>query len=184
MSLDTKKLPNILKIKSCLRYDPRTGVFTWMERPLSHFKTRFAWAMWNDKYSGKRAGMKSKLGYIIIKLDGSAFKAHRLAWKIHTLKDPIGVIDHINGFEHDNRIENLRDVDFDENMRNRKTSKANSSGVQGVNFCKSSNKWIAQISVKSKRLRIGSFDRKEDAIMARRCSEIDNNYHENHGRIL
>lgn len=184
MSLDTKKLPNILKIKSCLKYSPETGDFKWMERPLSHFKTRVAWAMWNDKYSGKKAGMKSKLGYVIIKIDGSAFKAHRLAWKIQTLKDPLGVIDHINGVEDDNRICNLRDVDFDENMRNRKRSKANRSGTQGVHFCNKSKKWVAQISTNSKRLRIGSFDSKQDAIEARKLGESKNNYHENHGRII
>lgn len=184
MSKSAKKLPHILKIKSCLNYDPITGLFKWRERPLSHFNTRFAWAMWNDKYSGKTAGMASKLGYIIIKIDGQAYKAHRIAWKIMTMRDPVDVIDHINGIEHDNRIENLRDVSFDENMRNKKMSKANTSGVLGVHKCKNSGKWIAQISIKGGKSNIGSFHTITEAVIARKKSELDNDYHENHGRII
>lgn len=151
---------------------------------MRHFKTRFAWAMWNDKYSGKVAGMESSSRYIIIKIDGQAYKAHRLAWKIQTMKDPSGVIDHINGIEQDNRIDNLRDVSFDENMRNKKRSKANKSGVCGVHFCGKSSKWIAQISIKTEKKMIGAFESMEQAIDARKAGEIDNDYHENHGRVI
>lgn len=180
--IKSKDLPPVLKIKACLKYNSLTGVFTWRERPLSHFETRFAWAMWNDKYAYKVAGMKSKIGYIIIKIDGKAYKAHRIAWKIVNFKDPVGVIDHINGFTDDNRIENLRDVSFDENMRNRKKSKANNSGYQGVHYCKSTSKWVAQISDSGAKVMLGCFDNAVEANIARKEAEKRLGFHENHGR--
>lgn len=50
---------------------------------------------------------------------GHSWPAHRLIWKIHTGRDPVGLIDHINGVRYDNRIENLRDVPIHVNNLNR-----------------------------------------------------------------
>lgn len=59
-------------------------------------------------------------GYLTIFIPGCGmFVVSRLIWKVHTGRDPIGVIDHINGIRDDNRFENLRDVPPHINSQNR-----------------------------------------------------------------
>ena len=42
-------------LKECLTYSPETGIFTWNERPLSHFKDSRCRNMWNSRWANKRA---------------------------------------------------------------------------------------------------------------------------------
>ena len=51
-------------------------------------------------------------------------------------------------------------------------SKANTSGFPGVSFSKSNKKWTAYITIHKKRIELGFFDAKEDAISARMNAEI------------
>lgn len=69
-------------------------------------------------------------------------------------------IDHINRNKLDNRKSNLRIVAHWENSHNR--SKGN-----GVRKPKGRNKWCAQIYVNNKRIYLGSFGTKEEAMNAR-----------------
>lgn len=80
-------------------------------------------------------------------------------------------IDHINRDGLDNRRCNLRIVTAKENQKNRKLPKNNSSGVQGVNFLKRLNKWVAYVYVSNKRIHLGVFEQKDDAISARKLAE-------------
>ena len=67
--------------------------------------------------------------YKNITILGRSVYVHRLVWMMHNnWKEPIGVIDHINGNTLDNRIENLRDVTHTENMTNR--SNASQYGIE------------------------------------------------------
>lgn len=52
-----------------------------------------------------------------------------------------------------------------------KKSKANSSGFKGVSWNKKRGKWLAQIGFKSKNIFLGYFDKKQDAINARKEAE-------------
>jgi len=52
-------------------------------------------------------------GYVCYKMS-----AHRVAWFLHYGKWPKGFIDHINGNRHDNRIDNLRDINPKDNCKN------------------------------------------------------------------
>lgn len=47
----------------------------------------------------------------------------------------------------------------------------NTSGVTGVTFDKSRSKWMATIGLQGKRIFLGRFDKKEDAIKARKVAE-------------
>lgn len=59
------------------------------------------------------------------------------------------------------------------NVRNltAKISKANTSGIKGVSWDKSRNKWVAQIEFKGKKYYLGRYDNKEDAREAREKAE-------------
>jgi hypothetical protein len=143
-----------------LAYDPESGVLTWKERPLGHFKQRQYWLRWNKLFAGSVAGTISSNGYVVIEMDGVAHKAHRLAWQM-THGDLPKFIDHINGDRGDNRIENLRPASGSGNARNRKTQGNNTSGIKGV--VSERGKWKAQLSINRKHLSLGYFSTKEEA---------------------
>lgn len=132
--------------------------------------------------SGERAFREMKHGHLIISYEGKDYLAHRLAWFIYYGKWPEQTLDHINGNPKDNRIENLRDVTHNENMRNCKKRVDNSSGVTGVYLHKPSGKWQARGYLNGKAKSLGLFDDKELAINERKNWEKNNGYHKNHGR--
>jgi len=99
-----------------------------------------------------------------------------------TGKLPEDQIDHINGDPTDNRWENLRDVTNKENQMNRKLGSNNTSGFVGVYWDNSHDRWRSQIWHNSKKVNIGSFKNKQDAIEARKQANIKYGYHENHGK--
>lgn len=52
-----------------------------------------------------------------------------------------------------------------------KTNASNKSGIKGVSWNSKRNKWVAQIGFKSKIYNLGRYDKKEDAIKARKEAE-------------
>jgi YHS domain-containing protein len=96
-------------------YDPETGVFSRKSRKNSH-------------------GSVDVYGYLILKIKGKQYKAHRMAWLYVHGELPNGCIDHINRDKLDNRIVNLRCVSQAENTRN-STIKTNiNTGYKGVHI--------------------------------------------------
>lgn len=85
---------------------------------------------------------------------------------------PHQCVDHINKKKADNRKKNLRCCKRIENDRNRGIYSSNNSGVTGVHFDKRRNRWVASITCNNKRIFIGRFYSKEDAIKARLEKEI------------
>lgn len=74
------------------------------------------------------------------------------------------VVDHINHDSLDNRISNLRAVTNAENIRNRKSLQSNNkSGVNGVYWYKSRNKWHASFRFNNQRIFVGYYATKEEA---------------------
>lgn len=86
---------------------------------------------------------------------------------------PRQCVDHINKNRADNRKQNLRICDHSENDRNRSPYVTNTSGVTGVYFDKKRKKWVASITYNRKKVYIGRFTEKENAIMARLQKEIE-----------
>jgi len=78
------------------------------------------------------------------------------------------MIDHINGNRLDNRKENLRFVTPSQNSSNveRKVGKSNVLGVWEYK-----NNWQAMIRVSGKRIYLGYFNNKENAVKARKEAE-------------
>lgn len=76
-------------------------------------------------------------------------------------------VDHINREKLDNRRANLRSTTNQMNQANVGLSKNNSSGAKGVSYRPDRKKpWIARIGVNGKRIQIGSFNTKQEAIEA------------------
>lgn len=76
------------------------------------------------------------------------------------------LIDHIDGNSLNNRRSNLRLATRQENNRNRKKSKNNTSGYKGVCFDKYKKKWVATIGVDGKVIWLGRFKTPELAYEA------------------
>lgn len=111
----------------------------------------------------------SARGYVVRNirhpLDPSKKSIERMHRRITGLEfgDP-RVADHINRNTLDNRRSNLRVCLQSENMRNVKLRADNTSGCKGVCFHKPSGLWHALIHVDGRRISLGYFGLKEDAI--------------------
>ena len=104
--------------------------------------------------------------------------AHRLAWFFVYGYLPNSEIDHINRQRADNRIANLRLANRSVNMHNTNIAKNNKSGVTGIHWKKSHNKWSAQVYLHGHRNFLGLFDELEDAHVS------INNFRKEHGLPL
>jgi citrate synthase len=85
-------------LKSILYYSENTGNFIWRVRKS------------NRTNIGDVAGKLSFCGYVVIKIDGKEYKAHRLAWLYVHGNHPENQIDHANRNREDNRIKNIREA--------------------------------------------------------------------------
>ena len=115
---------------------------------------------------GDIAGGLSKEGYINVRVKGTIYKAHRLAWFYSFKEWPIHHIDHIDGDRANNRLNNLREVTPRENNFNRKVRSDNILGVKGVSKHTTSDKYVAQIQIDGKKQHIGLFNTIEEAAKA------------------
>lgn len=84
----------------------------------------------NDREGG--LGSLDRDGYLILKVKGKQFKAHRVAWLLNYGDFPTKEIDHINRIRTDNRIENLRESDRKEQHRNMTRHPNKDTGVIGI----------------------------------------------------
>ena len=95
-------------------------------------------------------------------------KLHRLVMKCNDSKLDI---DHINHIKYDNKKSNLRIVTRCQNNMNMSKRKDNTSGVTGVVWYKTKNKWRAQIMVDKKNISLGYYKNFEDAVRVRKEAE-------------
>lgn len=116
---------------------------------------------------------RDKDGYLVscYHFDGQQrfVRFHRIV--MHTL--PGQFVDHINKNRADNRKQNLRCCNRAENARNRGVYASNTSGVTGVFYDKERDKWVASITYNNKRLLLGRFTLKKDAVEARLAKESE-----------
>ena len=169
-------------LKKRLRYCHKTGLFTWLHAGMDLFKNRRSFLRWNSRYQGTKAGSQDKDGYVIINLDGTTMRSARLAWLYVYGSFPKNQIDHIDGSKSNDAINNLRDVTQKENSRNLATPKSNRSGHIGVSLINKTQTWEALIRVNYKRIYLGRYKTKKEAIAARLKAEKKYRFHKNHGR--
>lgn len=105
-----------------------------------------------------------------IKVDGKwkQVYVHHLVWVEHRGSIPDGMyIDHRDGNKHNNEISNLRLCSNAQNNWNLPKQKNNKSGVKGVHWSKSANKWCAQFRAgNGVRINVGYFESLDDAAKA------------------
>jgi len=179
-----RKTPSDLRL--ILDYCPLEGTLKWKERAPESFtcaeieRGRIS-TRWNLLRSGRIAGHKGSHGYITLTIEGKTYPAHKVAWAVYYGSYPDGQIDHINHVKDDNRISNLRDVSPRENAKNKPLFKNNSSGIVGVYYRASTNRWRAKIWDGVKSIELGAFTSKYEAIAARQLAQQSLGFHKNHG---
>lgn len=141
------------RVRALLNYDPETGIFTWRVNRS------------NVKAGAQAGNRNSVIGYVQIGIDGKLRLAHRMAF-LHQFGECPAFVDHVNHDRADNRLANLRAATCTANSVNRGIPAANTSGVQGVQFCKSTRRWRAVMSIGNRPKHIGRFDTIKEAAAA------------------
>lgn len=108
-------------------------------------------------------------GYILGRVNGKTVRLHR-----YIMNCPVGYdVDHIHGKEtrNNNRRSNLRITTRSQNNMNKGLQINNVSGVTGVSWDNYYQKWIAQIKINGKSIRLGTFKSFDDAVTKRKQAE-------------
>ena len=139
VNLEMKALPRTSLLRKKLQYFPDTGVILWLDAPKSgRPKNGSVWGSVTSNVSSN-----STKTYVMGKLGGTAYYAHRLIWRYMTGDDPGKMmIDHIDGNGQNNRWENLRLVTRGQNIANQNRQSPRKSPFKGV--YKQKNRWKAQ----------------------------------------
>lgn len=96
-----------------------------------------------------------------------------LSWIILDIEDiQDNVVDHINNNPFDNRKINLRLCKQSENTKNLSLKSNNSSGFAGVSYIKKRNKWNSEIKINYKKIHLGEYKEKKEAVYARLVGEL------------
>lgn len=142
------------ELLTLLNYDPDTGVFTWLPRPVSQKQDQ----SFNTLLAGTRAGTTCPRGYRQIVIHRQRYREHRLAWFYVTGEWPQADVDHKNLHRGDNRWSNLRLADETQNNANAHLRSHNKSGFKGVSFCSRTGRWRASATVRGKYYFLGRHD--------------------------
>lgn len=151
------------RAKELLQYDAITGILTWRKSVNSR------------SIPGAVAGSQSNRGYHRIKIDGERYQAHRVAWLLYHGAWPTAQIDHVDNNRSNNAIANLRDCSGSQNQHNQPVRRANRSGIKGVSWCTTKEKWHVQARTSGAIHQGGYFSSLEDA--GRAATELRNRLH-------
>lgn len=138
------------RLREVLEYDPETGLFRWLANVSSTARV------------GQLAGCKSR-GYLVIRIDGKLYPAHRLAWLHETGEFPAGWLDHKNLNKADNRFKNLRPATQSQNSANVAMRANGTSGFKGVSWHRRGKKWLAQIRKSGENIYLGLYPTRDEA---------------------
>jgi hypothetical protein len=112
-----------------------------------------------NTYKGKPVSPSLKRKYLQVKHKNKVYYIHRIVFLLCNGYLP-KYIDHINQNKHDNRIENLRECNYFQNMANTKGWKSKSL-PKGVS--KNGNNFNARIMYMGKQYNLGTFKSIEEA---------------------
>lgn len=139
-------------VRELFIYNPETGMLFWRVNR-------------NRGRAGQIAGYMNDKGYWKVGFDHRSYFVSRIAWTY--MKGPTDKeIDHENGDQADNRIDNLREATYEQNSHNRRINCNNSSGFKGVYLTRDKFKnkpWRAVIKANGKSFSLGYFYTAEEA---------------------
>lgn len=141
------------RLREIAAYDRETGVF--MAKFIRRGSPR--------RCIGRPMGTQNGIGYIVIRIDGCSYLAHRLAWLYVMGEWPAKGIDHKNSNGSDNRWENLRVAGQVENLQNARKRRDNTSGFKGVRYRANRGHWYATLKLNGRNKYLGSFHDPESA---------------------
>ena len=124
-------------------------------------------------------------GYVVNRTNHNTIQLHRLVMGVDDKNIRVDHINHPPRDEHkvDNRKSNLRLTTASQNTMNSIINSNNTSGKTGVSWYKSRNKWEVYIWLNKKKIRLGYFSDKEEAIAVREEAEKkyfgEYRYHDN-----
>ncbi len=132
--------------------------------------------VWKEKRGlnltkGVIAGWPGKDGYWRVRVEGKAFRLHRVIFLWHHGYLPEIGVDHIDNNSLNNRIDNLREASQSCNMRNSGDYRNNKSGVKGVFWHKGNSMWLATIGVAGRPKNAGYYHDFDEAVLARLTAE-------------
>ena len=162
--------PYRMNLKEWLSYDSDTGFLHWIKKPKSRYNIKI----------GDKAGSNHSQGYTQVKIKGKVYLAHRVGWFFYFGYWP-AQLDHINGDRRDNRIKNLREVNYSQNQQNNKGQVNKTSRFKGVSWCKNRNKWCSFIKVNKKTFNLGRYN--DETIAAIKYNEAAMKYFGNYAKI-
>ena len=164
MPIKSIPLPSAEYLHTLFRYDPDLGILSWKDRP----STTRANKIHNARDAGNPVGAVDTWGHRQVRVEGKLRAAHRIIWKMMTGEDAKQQIDHINGHCDDNRWINLREATALQNAWNKPMRSTNTSGHECISPLNTkratSKKWRVTIGVNGKRLFVGDFYTKSEAI--------------------
>lgn len=139
------------QLVAALKYDPISGVFTWLIALSRRVKI------------GEEAGSVTGK-YRRVKLYGKYYAMHMLAWfYVHGIW-PTNLIDHKDTDGLNNAIENLREADYTNNAGNKSIAVGKKHGFKGVS--KNRHQFAARICKDGKNRYIGYYATAEEAARA------------------
>ena len=160
------------EVAKLFTYDRESGTLYWRIRDRNTIRRNYV--------AGSSKGTKDGRRWVGIK--GKIYQEHRSIMMLCFGHIPENAeIDHINHVRDDNRLANLRFVTRSENSKNQSVSSKSTTGVTGVYFSKSRNKFIAQIKVNRQVHYLGCYNTLEEAAAARAEANLKFNFHNNHG---
>jgi hypothetical protein len=124
-----------------------------------------------------RYALKAKYKRTLI--NGKQYLIHRIVFLYHYGYLP-KCVDHIDGNPLNNKIENLREATTSQNQHNSKKPITNKSGIKGVSWHKSANKWFVSLKIQRRKFYFGLYKDIELAELV--AIEARNKYHGNFAR--
>lgn len=147
------------KVRETFDYSPVSGELFWRVRKKG------------SKGLGNLAGYTAPDGYCYVVVDGIRYMLHTLVYLWCEGYYPESFIDHIDRNPSNNRIENLRPVNQQCNLRNASPRTDNTSGVKGVSWDKRCEKWRAEMFIGGKYVYLGRYTTKIEAVAHRLAAE-------------
>lgn len=142
------------RLTEMLDYDQHTGLFSWKKSPTGSVPV-------GAEAGAKQKGKNGRV-YLRVKLDGTFYFLHNLAWFYVHKVWPDDLIDHISGDS--NAILNLRPATYTQNAANKAVARGKKHGFKGVST--SRYQFAARICVEGVNKYLGYFSSPREAALA------------------